>query len=303
MLNVLTRRTRSAWIKQNKRPRSKTFTQKRFFRNSRALLSTGGPTESSTYEMILTETKGSVGVITMNRPKALNALCDKLVTEIANALKSFDKDPKVGAIVLTGNKKAFAAGADIREMAPKSFLDNYFGGLFEGFYEIPKIKKPIIAAVNGFALGGGCELAMICDIIIAGSGAQFGQPEIKLGTIPGIGGTQRLTHAVGKSKAMEMVLTGEFINAEHAEKIGLVSRVVPEDSLLDEALKIGEKIASYSQPIVALAKDAVNRTFELNLTEGLNYERKIFYSTFATEDRKEGMQAFIDKKKPSWKHK
>jgi len=246
------------------------------------------------------EKKGGVAVITLNRPKALNALCDELLNELEQVLKNFDSDKDIGCIILTGSKKAFAAGADIKEMSSKSFVDNYKAAMFTNFDSVGKTRKPIIAAVNGYALGGGCELAMSCDIILAGDKAQFGQPEITLGTIPGAGGTQRLIRAVGKSKAMELILTGASINAEAAEKAGLVSRVVPEDKLLETALEMAQKIASFSKPITIMAKDSVNRAYELTLQEGLNYERKLFYSTFATNDQKEGMKAFVNKTKPNF---
>lgn len=239
----------------------------------------------------------------MNRPKALNALCDPLILELNEALRTFQNDPEVGSIIITGSQKAFAAGADIKEMADKTSVDMYTSQKFKTWEEITTIKKPIIAAVSGFALGGGCELAMTCDIILASKSAKFGQPEIKLGTIPGVGGSQRLTKAIGKSKSMELNLTGEFIDAETAERWGLVSRVVPDETLLDEALKLGEKISSFSQPIVAMVKECVNKSYDLSLTEGINYERKIFYSTFATEDQKIGMSAFVAKQNPEWKHK
>jgi len=250
--------------------------------------------------MIKFEKKGSVGIVTLDRPKALNALCDQLMNELNQVLKDFDRDDQIGAIIITGSKKAFAAGADIKEMAPKSYMDTFNGRMFEQWEGVNYIRKPIIAAVNGFALGGGCELAMMCDIIIAGENAQFGQPEITLGTIPGLGGTQRLVKAVGKSKAMELVLTGNKMDAKTAEASGLVSKVVPEDTLLDAALEMANKIASFSKPIVALAKDCVNRSFETTLREGLTYEKRTFQSTFATNDQKEGMRAFIAKEKPKW---
>lgn len=228
---------------------------------------------------------------------------DALISEVVQALNAFQKDPEVGAVVITGSTKAFAAGADITEMAPMTSVEMYQVQKFRSWEEITKIKKPIIAAVNGFALGGGCELAMSCDIILAGSNAQFGQPEIKLGTIPGVGGTQRFTRALGKSKAMELVLTGDRLDALSAEKLGLVSRVIPEANLVEEALALANKIAGHSQPVVAIAKECVNKAYELSLAEGLNYERKLFYSTFATEDQKEGMKAFIEKRPAVWKHK
>jgi enoyl-CoA hydratase len=257
-------------------------------------------TESPQYKNILVEKKDGVGLITLNRPKALNALCEELIVELNDAAKRFDSDNEVGAIVVTGSKKAFAAGADIKEMANKSYMDCYKSNMFHSWDQLTQIRKPIIAAVNGFALGGGCELAMSCDIIIAGNKAQFGQPEIKLGTIPGVGGTQRLTRAIGKSKAMELILTGDFMSAEQAEKAGLVSKVVPEDELLNVALQMAQKISSYSQPIVAMAKECVNKAYEMTLKEGLQYERRVFYSTFATKDQKEGMKAFIEKTAPKW---
>jgi len=254
------------------------------------------------YEHILTEKKGKVGLITLNRPKALNALSDALIIEVNSAMKSYQEDKEVGAIVITGSEKAFAAGADIREMEKKSFVECYKTDMLGFWNEASQIKKPIIAAVNGFALGGGCELAMLCDIIIAGENAQFGQPEIKLGTIPGGGGTQRLIRAVGKSKAMEMVLSGNSMNAQDAERAGLVSKVVPADKLMDEAMKLATKIASYSQPIVQMAKEAVNAANELTLAEGVRIERRMFHSTFATKDQKEGMNAFVEKREPNWSH-
>eukprot|EP01097_Dermamoeba_algensis_P008187 TRINITY_DN534_c0_g1_i1.p1 TRINITY_DN534_c0_g1~~TRINITY_DN534_c0_g1_i1.p1 ORF type:complete len:282 (-),score=35.33 TRINITY_DN534_c0_g1_i1:81-926(-) len=258
------------------------------------------PKRKTPYQNLLVEKRGNVGLITLNRPKALNALCDELLNELEVVLNDFDNDKDVGCIVLTGSKKAFAAGADIKEMSSKSFVDNYKGAMFTNFDSVGKTRKPIIAAVNGYALGGGCELAMSCDIIIAGERAQFGQPEITLGTIPGAGGTQRLTRAVGKSKAMEMILTGSFIDAQAAERAGLVSRVVPEDQLLETALTTAQKIASFSKPVTIMAKEAVNRAFEISLQEGLNFERRLFYSTFATNDQKEGMKAFVNKTKPAF---
>lgn len=258
---------------------------------------------TSSYTNIIAEKRGKVGLVTLNRPKALNALSDALVSELNQALQTFQDDAEVGAIVITGSTKAFAAGADITEMAPMSVVDMYSVQKFRSWEELTKIKKPIIAAVNGFALGGGCELAMSCDIILAGSNAKFGQPEIKLGTIPGVGGTQRLTRALGKSKAMELCLTGDMIDAATAEKHGLVSKVIPEENLVEEALNMANKIASYSQPIAAIAKECVNKAHELSLSEGLTFERRLFYSTFATEDQKEGMKAFVEKRPPTWKNK
>jgi enoyl-CoA hydratase/carnithine racemase len=253
-------------------------------------------------EMILAEKKGKVGVITLNRPKALNALCQQLVTELNAQLKTFQEDPEVGSIILTGSEKAFAAGADIKEMASQTYMTAYNKDMLAFWHDITTIKKPIIAAVNGFALGGGCELAMMCDIIIAGDKAKFGQPEITIGTIPGCGGTQRLTRAVGKSKAMEWMLTGKFFSAEEAEKAGLVSRVVPADKLMDDAMQTAEKIAGFSQPIVSLTKEAVNAAYETSLQQGVVFERRLFHSTFATNDQKEGMAAFVEKRAPDFKN-
>ena len=254
------------------------------------------------YEMILTETRGRVAVIRLNRPKALNALCDRLMEELGQALRGFDADPAVAAIVLTGSDKAFAAGADIKEMQGRSYpavyLDDFIGARWEA---VTEVRKPVIAAVAGYALGGGCELAMMCDVIIAGDNARFGQPEINLGVIPGAGGTQRLTRAVGKSKAMEMVLTGRTMDAAEAERANLVSRVVPAAEVVEEAVKVGEKIGELSAPSVAVAKEAVNRAFETTLAEGVRFERRVFHGLFATEDQKEGMAAFAEKRKPAFR--
>lgn len=252
------------------------------------------------YETILAETRGKTGLIRLNRPQALNALNSQLVSELTDALRAFDKDDAIGAIVITGSEKAFAAGADIKEMQNLTFAEAYgqdFLGEAEG---VSAIRKPIIAAVSGYTLGGGCELAMMCDFIIAADNAKFGQPEITLGIIPGIGGTQRLARFVGKSKAMDMVLTGRMMDAAEAERCGLVSRVVAQDVLLDEALKAAERIASFSQLSVMMAKESVNRAFETTLQEGLRYERRSFQALFATEDQKEGMAAFVDKRIPSF---
>jgi len=257
-----------------------------------------------TYEMILVETVGRVGVIALNRPRALNALCDQLMSELGQALRAFDADPAIGAIVLTGSEKAFAAGADIKEMKdrayPAVYFDDFIGKSWE---DVLRIQKPVIAAVAGFALGGGCELAMMCDLILAADNAKFGQPEINLGIIPGAGGSQRLTRAVGKSKAMEMILTGRMMDAAEAERANLVCRVVPLAELRDEALKIGEKIAALSAPSVAMAKEAVNMAFEGTLREGVRFERRLFLSLFSTEDQKEGMAAFAEKRKPSFQNR
>jgi enoyl-CoA hydratase len=254
------------------------------------------------YEMIATERRGRVAVIRLNRPKALNALCDQLMGELGDALRGFDADPEIAAIVLTGSEKAFAAGADIKEMQPRAFpavyLDDFIGKRWEA---VTHVVKPVIAAVAGYALGGGCELAMMCDIILAGDNARFGQPEINLGVIPGAGGTQRLTRAVGKSKAMEMVLTGRMMDAQEAERANLVARVVPAAEVVEEAVKLGEKIAALSAPSVAAAKEAVNRAFETTLAEGVKFERRVFHALFATEDQKEGMSAFVEKRKPAFR--
>jgi enoyl-CoA hydratase len=253
------------------------------------------------YNNIIFEMKDNgVALITLNRPKALNALNQELCRELGDAITAIEKDTSVRATVITGNEKAFAAGADIKEMSTLSFMDVYKVGLFSALDVIPRARKPIIAAVNGYALGGGCELAMMCDFIIAGDKAKFGQPEIKLGTIPGIGGSQRLTRAIGKSRSMEMTLTGDMITAQEAQQAGLVSRVVPQDELVKNALETASKIASYSSPIVQLAKEAVNKAFETTLTEGLNLEKRIFQSTFATNDQKEGMAAFTEKRSPKF---
>ncbi len=252
-------------------------------------------------EMIEIETHGPVGLIRLNRPTALNALCDQLMTELGTQLLAFDADPAIGAIVLTGSERAFAAGADIKEMRDRSYpavyQEDFIGRRWE---TVLQVKKPVIAAVAGFALGGGCELAMMCDIILAADTAKFGQPEINLGVIPGAGGTQRLTRAVGKSKAMEMILTARMMDAAEAERANLVSRVIPAADLLAEALKLGEKLASLSPVAVAMAKDAVNRAFEVNLNEGVRYERRLFLSLFGTPDQREGMAAFAEKRKPQF---
>ncbi|XP_076300313.1 enoyl-CoA hydratase, short chain 1 isoform X2 [Lasioglossum baleicum] len=257
------------------------------------------------YELIKVETTGekkNVGLITLNRPKALNALCDDLMMEINQAVSKFDGDDSVGAIVITGSEKAFAAGADIKEMQNNTYPQTMKGNFLSTWDAVSRVTKPVIAAVNGYALGGGCELAMMCDIIYAGDKAKFGQPEIAIGTIPGAGGTQRLTRAIGKSKAMELVLSGVQITAEEAEKSGLVSKVVPADKLVAEAVKLGEKIASHSQLIVAMAKESVNTAYETTLREGLHFEKRMFHGTFATGDRKEGMTAFIEKRPPNFKN-
>lgn len=256
------------------------------------------------YENILVETNGAVGIIRLNRPKALNALCAALITELGQALDAFEADDAIGAIVLTGSEKAFAAGADIKEMASKTYMDVYLTDFItKGWERITVCRKPIVAAVSGFALGGGCEVAMMCDFILAADTAKFGQPEITIGTIPGAGGTQRLTRFVGKSKAMEMCLTGRMMDAAEAERAGLVSRVVPAAELVDEAIKVAAKIAGLSRPIVMMAKEAVNRAYETTLSEGIRFERRTFHATFATEDQKEGMAAFAEKRPPQWKNR
>src|SRR3974390_3182475 len=253
----------------------------------------------STFEHIIVESRNAIGIIRLNRPKMLNALSFGVFREIAAAVESFEADESIGCIVLTGSDKAFAAGADIKEMQPKAFIDMFASDFAAiGGDRVAKCRKPPIAAVAGYALGGGCELAMMCDIIIAADTAKFGQPEITLGTIPGIGGTQRLTRAVGKAKAMDLCLTGRMMDAAEAERSGLVSRVVPSDKLMDETLAVAERIASMSHPVAIMAKEAINRAYETTLSDGINVERNLFHSTFALEDRSEGMAAFIEKRKP-----
>ena len=256
------------------------------------------------YENILVETRGRVGLVRLNRPKQLNALNDALMNELGDALARFDADEGIGAMVVTGSDKAFAAGADIGAMKDWGYMDVYKGEYITRNWErIKAIRKPIIGAVAGYALGGGCELAMMCDIIIAADTAKFGQPEIKLGIIPGAGGTQRLPRAVGKAKAMDLVLTGRVMDAAEAERAGLVSRVVSADKLIDEALAAAERIAEFSLPSVMMAKEAVNRAYESPLAEGMLFERRFFHALFATEDQKEGMAAFVEKRKPKFKHR
>jgi len=256
------------------------------------------------YNTILVDTQGPVGILTLNRPKAMNALNAEIVREIGAALDGFEADEAIGAIVLTGSEKAFAAGADIKEMADKGYMDVYLANFItDGWERVTSCRKPVIAAVAGYALGGGCEVAMMCDFIIAGDTAKFGQPEITIGIIPGAGGTQRLTRFVGKSKAMEMVLTGRMMGAEEAERAGLVSRVVPAVDLLDEAVKTAKAIADLSRPAVMVAKEAVNRAYETSLAEGVLFERRSFHALFATEDQKEGMAAFAEKRQPKWKNR
>ncbi|MCF8208793.1 MAG: enoyl-CoA hydratase [Rhodoferax sp.] len=257
------------------------------------------------YECILTRIEGGqVAIITLNRPKQLNALNDQLMDELGHALKSFDADPAIGCLILTGSEKAFAAGADITTIAKFGFSDAYKSELISRNWEtIRSVRKPVIAAVSGFALGGGCELAMMCDFIIASDNAKFGQPEIKLGIIPGAGGTQRLPRAVGKAKAMDLALTGRMMDAAEAERSGLVSRVVPADKLQDEALAAALMVCSYSQIATIAVKEAVNRAYEGTLSEGIHFERRLFHAMFATEDQKEGMDAFVNKRKPEFKHR
>ncbi|MBI3433775.1 MAG: enoyl-CoA hydratase [Proteobacteria bacterium] len=245
---------------------------------------------------IRVETKGRVGIIRLDRPQALNALNVALMAELSAALDALEADANIGAIIITGSDKAFAAGADIKEMVDKSYIDAFSGDFTAGWHRVAATRKPVIAAVAGFALGGGCEVAMQCDIIIAADNAKFGQPEIKLGIIPGIGGTQRLTHAVGKAKAMDLTLTGRMMDAQEAERAGLVARVVAPADLMAEAMKVAETIASMSLPALMLAKESVNRAFETSLAEGIRFERRVFHSLFATADQKEGMAAFVEKR-------
>jgi enoyl-CoA hydratase len=253
--------------------------------------------------MILVETHGAVGLIRLNRPAVLNALCDQLMEELGTQLHAFDAEPGIGAIIITGSDKAFAAGADIKEMQHRTYPDTLFDDFITPWEVVTRIKKPVIAAVAGFALGGGCELAMMCDFIIAADNAKFGQPEINLGVLPGAGGSQRLTRAVGKAKAMDLILSARFMDAAEAERAGLVSRVVPAEQLLDEVLKTATKIAGQSVPALVLAKQAVNRAFETTLAEGVRYERAVFLSLFGTPDQKEGMAAFAEKRKAVFKSK
>ena len=256
------------------------------------------------YENVIVETRGAVGLITLNRPKAMNALNAALMAELTEALDGFEADDAVGAMVLTGSEKAFAAGADIKEMQSKTFAEVYLENFITaGWERLRTCRKPVIAAVSGYALGGGCEVAMMCDFILADETARFGQPEITLGVIPGAGGTQRLTRLVGKSKAMEMVLTGRMMDAEEAERAGLVGRIVPKGTLIDEAVKTAERIAGMSRVAVFMAKEAVNRAYETTLAEGILFERRAFHAVFATEDQKEGMAAFAEKRQPKFRNR
>ena len=254
------------------------------------------------YETIIVEQKGRVGCITLNRPAALNALNSRLMRELVAAAEAFDRSPETGCILLTGSEKAFAAGADIKEMQSQSYMDMYFSDFFAAWGRFAAIRTPSIAAVAGFALGGGCELAMMCDIILAADTAKFGQPEIKLGIMPGMGGSQRLTRAVGKAKAMDMCLTGRMMGAEEAERAGLVARIIPADQLLEEALKTAAAIAGMSKPIAMMTKETVSRAFESSLHEGIFFERRLFHSQFATNDQKEGMAAFVEKRPAHFTH-
>ena len=259
--------------------------------------------EAASYQNILVERRGAVGVVTLNRPAALNALNAGLIAELASALDRLEADAAIGAIVLTGNEKAFAAGADVKEMASKTYPEIYCEDFItRGWERLGQCRKPVIAAVAGFALGGGCELAMMCDIVIAADTAKFGQPEITLGTIPGAGGTQRLTRFVGKAKAMDLCLTGRMMDAAEAERAGLVSRIVPAAELLSEAVTIAERVAQMSRPVAMMVKEAVNRAYETTLAEGVRFERRLFHSTFAVADRKEGMAAFIEKRNPQFRN-
>lgn len=258
---------------------------------------------TETTSTILTEQRGRVGLITLNRPEALNALNSQLMREVVAQAQVWDADPGIGAIVITGAGRAFAAGADIKEMASATYDEVSRDQLFAGWDALAAVRTPVIAAVNGFALGGGCELAMLCDLIIASEAAKFGQPEINLGVIPGIGGTQRLTRAVGKAKAMELILTGRMMDAHEAERAGLVARVVGPDSLLDEAMALADTIASKSKPVTQAAKEAVNAAFESSLAEGVRFERRLFYAGFALADQKEGMAAFVEKREARFEHR
>src|SRR3954462_4132495 len=255
------------------------------------------------YETIIVETRGRVGIIRLNRPQALNALNSALNAELGSAVAAFDADDGIGCMLITGSEKAFAAGADIKEMVDKSTVDAFLGDFAGPWHATANARKPVVAAVSGFALGGGCELVMQCDVVIAADTAKFGQPEIKLGVIPGIGGTQRLTHAVGKAKAMDLILTGRMMDAVEAERAGLVSRVVPAASLMEEAMKVAETIAAMSLPSLIAAKEAVNRAFETPLAEGIRFERRVFHALFSTHDQKEGMTAFVEKRPPKFENR
>ncbi|MEV5596681.1 enoyl-CoA hydratase [Streptomyces sp. NPDC052496] len=263
---------------------------------------TPAATETQPYETILVERTGRTALLTLNRPEALNALNRQLMTEVVAATEELDRDPDIGCIIITGSAKAFAAGADIKEMRPRSYMDMYLSDWFTAWDRLGALRTPTIAAVAGHALGGGCELAMLCDILLAADTAVFGQPEIKLGVIPGIGGSQRLTRAIGKAKAMDLCLTGRTMNATEAERSGLVSRVVPATDLLTEAHTVADQVAAMSAPVTMMAKEAVNRAFETTLTEGVRFERRLFHAVFATEDQKEGMTAFVEKRGAEFRH-
>ncbi|MGA3302646.1 MAG: enoyl-CoA hydratase [Methylovirgula sp.] len=258
---------------------------------------------AASYETIIAETHGAVGLIRLNRPQALNALSAALIRDLNAALDTFEADDAIGALVLTGSARAFAAGADIAEMQPKTSVSAYLENFIGDWEHLSKVRKPVVAAVAGFALGGGCEIAMMCDIILAAENAKFGQPEIKLGIMPGAGGTQRLTRAIGKSKAMELCLTGRMMDAAEAERCGLVARVIPDDQLEAEALKLAAAIAAMSRPAVLATKESINRAYEATLSEGMAAERRLFYGLFATEDRAEGMAAFLEKRPPAFKNR
>lgn len=255
------------------------------------------------YENIRVETRGRVGLITLDRPKALNALNGPLIDELNQALESFENNSNIGCVVLTGSEKAFAAGADIKQMQSMGYPQNYLDDFVAAWERVGRVRKPIVAAVAGYALGGGCELMMMCDIVIAADNAQFGQPEIKLGVMPGIGGTQRLTRFIGKAKAMDLCLTGRMMGVEEAERAGLISRIVPADRLLDEAMKTAEAVAGMSLPIAMMTKESVNQAYETTLSAGIRFERRVFHAMFATADQKEGMAAFVEKRPPSFKHR
>jgi enoyl-CoA hydratase len=260
--------------------------------------------DSEQHNNILVERRGAVGLVTLNRPQALNALNAALIAELGAALDAFEADEAIGAIVLTGSERAFAAGADVKEMAEKTYIEAYREDFItKGWERVAQCRKPIVAAVAGFALGGGCEIAMMCDIIVAADTARFGQPEILLGTLPGAGGTQRLTRFVGKAKAMDLCLTGRMMDAAEAERAGLVSRVVPAAELLAEAVKLAERICEMSRPVAMMVKEAVNRAFETTLAEGVRFERRLFHASFSLEDRKEGMAAFIEKRKADFRNR
>ncbi len=256
------------------------------------------------YECILTETDGHIGIITLNRPDALNAFNDQLMDELTDAVKKFEANDDIGCMVLTGSDKAFAAGADIKEMASKDYMEVFKEDFItKNWEEVTRTRKPIIAAVSGYALGGGCELALMCDFIIAADNAKFGQPEVSIGAMPGAGGTQRLARFIGKSKAMEMCLTGRMMEVEEAERCGMVSRIVPKGELREEAIRVAKQIAGFSRPTTMLIKESVNRAYETTLSEGVRFERRVFHSVFSTEDQKEGMAAFVEKRKPAFKHR